>query len=197
MAGADAALHHGGGLARPPSRSSSRCISSSFRKSRPSWKDEALGRKVDARSGRSAASSPARWRSSGRRRRSARRWRRCRSSTSTDAELLAALARRRHGRDRHHQRDRRDGTDQLRPAPSRSPTSAGRGGRRREGGGPGLTKCARSWRYTADVGDDREFPDVSARDAAVLHELRRSDASIALKTCKMPRCGSLAACRCP
>jgi isoleucyl-tRNA synthetase len=36
----------------------------------------------------------------------------------------------------------------------------------------GLTKCARSWRYTADVGQDPEFPDVSARDAAVLHELR-------------------------
>ena len=37
----------------------------------------------------------------------------------------------------------------------------------------GLTKCARSWRYTADVGSDREFPEVSARDAEVLHELRR------------------------
>jgi isoleucyl-tRNA synthetase len=36
----------------------------------------------------------------------------------------------------------------------------------------GLIKCARSWRYTADVGDDKEFPDVSARDARVLHELR-------------------------
>ncbi|MBZ9679828.1 MULTISPECIES: isoleucine--tRNA ligase [unclassified Mesorhizobium] len=36
----------------------------------------------------------------------------------------------------------------------------------------GLVKCARSWRYTADVGQDPEFPDVSARDAAVLHELR-------------------------
>jgi isoleucyl-tRNA synthetase len=36
----------------------------------------------------------------------------------------------------------------------------------------GLRKCARSWRYTADVGDDKEFPDVSARDARVLHELR-------------------------
>ncbi|TIU49149.1 MAG: hypothetical protein E5W30_17160, partial [Mesorhizobium sp.] len=36
----------------------------------------------------------------------------------------------------------------------------------------GLTKCARSWRYTADVGQDQEFPDVSARDAAVLHELK-------------------------
>lgn len=33
-------------------------------------------------------------------------------------------------------------------------------------------KCARSWRVTADVGTDPEFPDVSARDASVLHELR-------------------------
>ncbi|MBL8579423.1 MAG: isoleucine--tRNA ligase [Mesorhizobium sp.] len=37
----------------------------------------------------------------------------------------------------------------------------------------GLRKCARSWRYTADVGDDAAFPDVSARDAQVLHELRQ------------------------
>jgi isoleucyl-tRNA synthetase len=36
----------------------------------------------------------------------------------------------------------------------------------------GLAKCARSWRYTADVGSDPEFPDVSARDAGVLRELR-------------------------
>jgi isoleucyl-tRNA synthetase len=36
----------------------------------------------------------------------------------------------------------------------------------------GGTKCARSWRYTDDVGSDAEFPDVSARDAAALHELR-------------------------
>jgi isoleucyl-tRNA synthetase len=35
----------------------------------------------------------------------------------------------------------------------------------------GLKKCARSWRYTADVGSDPGFPDVSARDAGVLHEL--------------------------
>ena len=33
-------------------------------------------------------------------------------------------------------------------------------------------KCARSWRYTDDVGSDPEFPDVSARDAAALHELK-------------------------
>jgi isoleucyl-tRNA synthetase len=36
----------------------------------------------------------------------------------------------------------------------------------------GLQKCARSWRYTADVGSDAEYPDVSARDASVLHELK-------------------------
>ncbi|MCR5858527.1 isoleucine--tRNA ligase [Mesorhizobium sp. J428] len=33
------------------------------------------------------------------------------------------------------------------------------------------TKCARSWRYTQDVGSDPQFPDVSARDAAALREL--------------------------
>jgi len=40
---------------------------------------------------------------------------------------------------------------------------------------PGLAsgrKCARSWRFTDDVGTDPEFPDVSARDAAALRELR-------------------------
>jgi isoleucyl-tRNA synthetase len=33
-------------------------------------------------------------------------------------------------------------------------------------------KCARSWRYTHDVGSDPQWPDVSARDAAALSELR-------------------------
>ncbi|MBX3569917.1 MAG: isoleucine--tRNA ligase [Rhizobiaceae bacterium] len=32
-------------------------------------------------------------------------------------------------------------------------------------------KCARSWRYTTDVGSDPAYPDVSARDAAALREL--------------------------
>jgi isoleucyl-tRNA synthetase len=31
-------------------------------------------------------------------------------------------------------------------------------------------KCARSWRYTSDVGVDPEFPDISARDAAAVRE---------------------------
>jgi len=33
-------------------------------------------------------------------------------------------------------------------------------------------KCARSWRYTMDVGADLLYPDVSARDAAALRELQ-------------------------
>lgn len=33
-------------------------------------------------------------------------------------------------------------------------------------------RCARSWRHTDDVGTDPEFPDVTARDAAALRELR-------------------------
>ncbi len=36
----------------------------------------------------------------------------------------------------------------------------------------GGRKCARSWRYTDDVGSDSEFPDVSARDAEALRELK-------------------------
>jgi len=36
----------------------------------------------------------------------------------------------------------------------------------------GGRKCARSWRYTEDVGSDRAYPDVSARDAAALRELQ-------------------------
>ncbi|WP_187972336.1 isoleucine--tRNA ligase [Aquibium microcysteis] len=36
----------------------------------------------------------------------------------------------------------------------------------------GGTKCARSWRYTDDVGSDPDYPDVSARDAAALKELK-------------------------
>ena len=39
--------------------------------------------------------------------------------------------------------------------------------------GRGLVKCARSWRYTGDVGSDAAFADVSARDAAALHELQQ------------------------
>ncbi|MBP1850455.1 isoleucine--tRNA ligase [Rhizobium halophytocola] len=37
------------------------------------------------------------------------------------------------------------------------------------------TKCARSWKITADVGSDPQYPDVSARDAAALRELAQQD----------------------
>jgi isoleucyl-tRNA synthetase len=37
----------------------------------------------------------------------------------------------------------------------------------------GLTRCARSWRWTNDVGSDPAFPDVSARDAVALHEFEK------------------------
>ena len=40
-------------------------------------------------------------------------------------------------------------------------------------------KCARSWKITGDVGSDPEFPDVSARDAKALRELRAAQADAA------------------
>jgi len=33
------------------------------------------------------------------------------------------------------------------------------------------TKCARSWRITADVGSDPDYPELSARDAAAMREI--------------------------
>jgi isoleucyl-tRNA synthetase len=33
------------------------------------------------------------------------------------------------------------------------------------------TKCARSWRYTIDVGSDPAYPELSARDAAAMREI--------------------------
>ena len=32
-------------------------------------------------------------------------------------------------------------------------------------------KCARSWRITKDVGLDKDYPDLSARDAAAVREI--------------------------
>ena len=61
-----------------------------FPRSRPTGRTRRWP-KNGARCGRSAASSPARWRSSGRRRRSARRWRRRPVVHITDPELRAAL----------------------------------------------------------------------------------------------------------
>jgi isoleucyl-tRNA synthetase len=41
------------------------------------------------------------------------------------------------------------------------------------------TKCARSWRYTDDVGSDPEYPDLSARDAAAVREFERARSAAA------------------
>ena len=124
--------------------------------------------KNGARCGRSAASSPARWRSSGRRRRSARRWRRRRSSTSPmrscvprwTALDLAEIA--------ITSEIAVSAAGAARPAPSRSTTFRAWASCRASRSG---TKCARSWRFTHDVGSDPHYPDVSARDAAALREL--------------------------
>ena len=35
-----------------------------------------------------------------------------------------------------------------------------------------IPKCARSWRRVPDVGSDPRYPDLSARDAAVVAALR-------------------------
>ena len=35
------------------------------------------------------------------------------------------------------------------------------------------TKCARSWRITKDVGSDKDYPDLSARDAVAVRELEK------------------------
>ena len=91
LAGADAALHHGGGLARPLPGRAVRCISSSSRQIAGRAGGRRAGREMGARSGRCAASSPARWRSSAPRRRSARRWRRRRVVHVADPELRRAL----------------------------------------------------------------------------------------------------------
>jgi len=40
-------------------------------------------------------------------------------------------------------------------------------------------KCARSWRITDDVGSDPEYPDVSARDAKALRELKAAGEGVA------------------
>ena len=39
------------------------------------------------------------------------------------------------------------------------------------------TKCARSWRITKDVGSDKAYPDLSARDAAAVREIEKQAVS--------------------
>ena len=171
LAGADAALHHGGGLAASAIRTASSVHLEQFPDDPGRMARRGAGGEVAARSARCAASSPARWKSSARDKthRLVAGGRAGRLS-STDAEPDAGDRRRRHGRNRHHQRARHRGRG-CAGRRFRACRCAGRGRRRREGEDRGLKKCARSWRYTADVGSDPAFPDVSARDAGVLHEL--------------------------
>jgi isoleucyl-tRNA synthetase len=42
----------------------------------------------------------------------------------------------------------------------------------------GGTRCARSWRYTDDVGSDPDFPELSARDAAAVREFNARAAAV-------------------
>ncbi|WP_369675578.1 hypothetical protein, partial [Enterococcus faecium] len=39
-------------------------------------------------------------------------------------------------------------------------------------------KCARSWRFTKDVGEDPEYPDISLRDAAAVREKDQAAAGV-------------------
>ena len=90
VARADAALHHGGSLADRAIPMPSRCISNSSRRSRPTGRTRRWP-KSGRRSARSAASSPARWKSSARTSASARRWKPPRSSIIDDATLEDAI----------------------------------------------------------------------------------------------------------
>ena len=113
-----------------------------------------------------ARSSPARWRSRARPRRSAPRWRRRRCSISR----TKAGARR--------------WTTSISPRSASSPTSTIETGPAPEGAfrhadAPGAAvvvkradgiKCARSWRYFDPATADPEYPDVTPRDAKALRE---------------------------
>ncbi len=128
VAGADAALHHGGGLA---DRASGRRRFGPSRAvpaiSPADWRERGAGREVGEDPHACAASSPARWKSSARKSASARRWRPLPSCMSPIRELLRGAGRTRLRRNLHHQRDH--GRGERRPGgclPHR--------GRRRRGG---------------------------------------------------------------
>ncbi len=84
----------------------------------------------------------------------------------TDNELMAALA----GIDMAEVCITSAATVSAKPAPEGAFTSPDVAGvavvpRKAEG-----SKCARSWRITTDVGSDKRYPDLSARDAAAVAE---------------------------
>ena len=150
LARADAALHHGGGLARPasPARTAP-STSSDFPADAGATGSTRPSPRNGRRSAASAASSPARWRSSAARSASAPASRPRRRSTSPTTALRAALA----------SIDFADvcitsglaphATRRPRPAPSRSTTSPASPWCRRS---PTGEKCARCWKILPDIG---------------------------------------------
>ena len=82
----------------------------------------------------------------------------------------AAVGARRHRlrRGRASRRASRSSRARRPRAPSPFPTCRASASCRRKAAGQ---RCARSWRYTDDVGSDPDFPDLSARDAAAVREL--------------------------
>ena len=128
------------------------------------------------RSSACAASSPARWRSSGPPRRSARRWRRRRRCSSPIADLLAALE----GVDLAEVCIT-SGIEVIAGAPPAGAFTlddvAGVGVVPKPAEG---NKCARSWRITKDVGSDPAFPGaVRARRRRRARVRRSEGASLA------------------
>ena len=85
----------------------------------------------------------------------------------TDAELLSALEASTSRRSASRPASRCSTARRRRgPSPCRRwPASPWFRDRRR------ARKCARSWRFTDDVGSDPDYPELSARDAAAVREL--------------------------
>ena len=122
----------------------------------------------------SAASSPARWKSSARPSGSARRWKPRRWSTSPTAAIFETL----------FDVDLAEVciTSNAMVTNADAPAEAFR-----LNDVPGVavvveravgTKCARSWKILPTVGEDPEYPDVSPRDAQALREWKALGAAV-------------------
>ena len=114
----------------------------------------------------SAASSPARWKSSAPPSGSARRWKPRRWSTSSDKKIFDTLF-------------DIDLAEVCITSNAMASNDDAPAGAFRLNEVPGVavvvekavgTKCARSWKILPTVGDDAEYPDVSPRDAQALRE---------------------------
>ena len=171
LARADDPLHLRGGVDRAARRRRGTRAPRALSRSAGGLARRRARSEVGARSTGSAASCSARSRKCAWRRRSARRSRRRPSLFVSDPELLAAL----------------DGVDMaevaitsgfevlpLRTRRRQTPSACQREGRgRRRSSAAAGRKCARSWKYSEEVGSDPDYPDVTPRDAAALREYRR------------------------